>query len=373
MPLDRYPMIPTEEDGAEVVSRGSRLRFVIGFAIAAGAIYAVVSSAGGFGDSFRALTAARPGWLVIAASCEAVSYIMLGLLLRRLVAARVNRRNAIRLGLVVSGLGNILPAAPAEGVTLAGAELRRRNVDSHTTWIALGLLQWYWVRTLFAIGSLDALIVVAVTSRRYSDEGPGRFVIGAVAVAILAVLAATTWLASRRQTMELVALLVGKLRILRGPRTSIEWRAQGAAWHAEIHEVLGSRTSRTAIIALAAGSCLADAACFHFAFVAVGVHLSPALFLFAYAVGMLTTLVPFVPNGLGVVETVVPALLHHTGVPLATALAGVLAFRALATVLPAVGGVLSLVRLRLAHPDHERADHERADHERADHERDRTR
>jgi uncharacterized membrane protein YbhN (UPF0104 family) len=144
--------------------------------------------------------------------------------------------------------------------------------------------------------------------------------------------------------------MVGKLQWRRSGRPRIDRRAQGATWHAEIHEVLGARTSRAAIIALAAASCLADAACFHCAVSAVGVHLSPALFLFAYAVGMITTLVPFVPNGLGVVEVIVPALLHHAGVPLATALAGVLAFRALGTLLPALSGAVALVRLRLAHP-----------------------
>jgi uncharacterized membrane protein YbhN (UPF0104 family) len=350
MPLDRYPMPPEIDDDIVVVPRRSRLRLLIGLLIAVGAIYAVVSSAGGFGDSFDALADARPGWLVLGGACEAVSYIMLGLLLRRLVGGRVDRRTGIRLGLVVSGLGNILPAAPAEGVTMAGAELRRRGVDSHTTWISLGLLQWYWVRTLFAIGALDALVVVAATSRRYSDAGPGRVVIGAAAIAILAVLAATAWIASRRRTMELVAVVVGKLQLRRGPRAPIDWRERGATWHTEIHAVLGSRPSRAVIVALAAASCLADALCFHFAFVAVGVHLSPQLFLFAYAVGMITTLVPFVPNGLGVVEVVVPSLLHHTGVPLALALAGVLAFRALATVLPAVCGTFALIGLRLTHP-----------------------
>jgi uncharacterized membrane protein YbhN (UPF0104 family) len=44
---------------------------------------------------------------------------------------------------------------------------------------------------------------------------------------------------------------------------------------------------------------------------------------------------------------VVPALLHHAGVPLATALAGVLAYRALGTLLPAVCGTGALIRLRM--------------------------
>jgi uncharacterized membrane protein YbhN (UPF0104 family) len=58
-------------------------------------------------------------------------------------------------------------------------------------------------------------------------------------------------------------------------------------------------------------------------------------------------MVPLLPNGLGLVETVVHALLHYRGVPLATALAGVLAFRALGTLLPAFSGVVALIRLRL--------------------------
>ncbi len=310
----------------------------------------MVSSAGGFSDSFGALTKAKPSWLALGALCEVGSYLTLGLLLRRLVGGRVSRLTAVRLGLVVSGLGNILPAAPAEGVTMAGAELRRRDVDSHRTWIALGLLQWYWVRTLFALAALDALVVVAAANRRYPEHAPGRIALGAAAIAILAVLAATAWLASRRRTMELAAVFVGKFHLRRGVQPAIDRRAQGATWHAEIHEVLGSRSTHLAIGALAAVSCLADAACFHCAIVAVGVHLGPALFLFAYAVGMITALVPFVPNGLGIVETVVPALLHHAGIPLATALAGVLAFRALGTVMPAVGGTIALIRLRLAHP-----------------------
>ena len=349
MPPEPAFMFPADTRIPVRVDRRAKLRLVIGLLIAGGAIYAVVSSAGGFADSLDALTDARPSWLAIGALCEAASYVTLGLLLRRLVGDRIDRRTGIRLGLVVSGLGSILPAAPAEGVTMAGAELRRRSVDSHRTWIALGLLQWYWVRTLFAIAALDALAVIAITSRRY-PEGPGRLAVAGAAIGILVILGATAWIASRRKTMELVAIVAGRLRFRRGPQLEIDRRAQGATWHAEIHEVLGSKRTHAAIGALAAASCLADAACFHCAMVAVGVHLKPGLFLFAYAIGMITALVPLVPNGLGIVETVVPAILHHAGVPLATALAGVLAYRALGTVLPALAGTVALIRLRLAHP-----------------------
>lgn len=346
-----HEMTPAPSEASHVrTTRTRRVRLVIGLLIAAGALYAVVSSAGGFGDSFSALRDAEPGWLAVGALAEAGSYLTLGVLLRRLVGVRIGLRTAIGLGLVVSGLGNILPAAPAEGITMAGTELRRRGVEPQRTWIALGLLQWISVRTLFAVAALDALVVVAVASRRYPEHTPGRFTVGAVAILILAILAASAWLASRRQTLEVAAVVADKIHFWRDSRGSIEARARGARWHTEMHEVLGSPSTHVVIGALALASCLADAACFRCALVAVGVHVKPSLFLFAYGIGMIAALVPLLPNGLGVVETVVPALLHHRGVPLATALAGVLAFRALGTLLPALSGTIALVRLRITHP-----------------------
>ena len=328
-------------------ARAGRLRVGVGLLIGAGAIYAVASSAGGFATAVSALRSARPGWLGAGAVAEATSYVVLGLLLRRLVGDRVSRLTAVRLGLVVAGLGNVLPAAPAEGLTMAGAELRRRGVDTHRTRIALGLMQWLSIRTLFGVAALDALAVAAVAGVRYPRQAPGAVVLGAIAVAVLGALAATAWLASRRQTMEFLMLAAARARFWQPASPAAHHRAQGAAWHAEIREALGSKRTQAAFGGLALISCLAEATCFRCALVAVGVHLKPGMFLFAYAVAIIAALVPLVPAGLGVVETVVPALLHHAGVPLATALAGVLAYRALGTLLPAVCGTGALIRLRM--------------------------
>ena len=327
-------------------SHAGRLRVGIGVVIGAGAIYAVVSSAGGFADSLGALTSARRGWLAAGGGAEAVSYLALGLLLRRLVDRRVNLVTAVRLGLVVSGLGNILPAAPAEGLTMAGAELRRRGIDTRRTRIALGFMQWLSVRTLFGVAAIDGLALALLANAR-PGHASGRYVLAASAVVVLAGLAATAWLASRRQTVEMVALAAGRLPFWRPPVPAAELRAQGAAWHADIGDALGSRRKQAVCAALALTSCLADATCFRCALVAVGVHPKPGLLLFAYAVAMIAAMVPLLPAGLGVVETVVPALLHHAGVPLTTVLAGVLAYRALGTLLPAVSGTIALVRLRM--------------------------
>jgi len=351
------PEVKAAVDGAERVqaartatrsTRAGRLRVGIGLLIGAGAIYAVVSSAGGFADSVDQLGSAHRGYLVAGGVAEAISYTTLGLLLRNLVGQQVNPLTGIRLGLVVAGLGNILPAAPAEGLALAGAELHRRGVGTRRTAIALGLMQWLSVRTLFGVAAVDALAIAVLARIRYPHEVAGRLVIAAIALVILGLLAATAWLASRRQTMELFALAAGRVRFWQPVVPASERRKHGAAWHAEIEEALGSKRKKAMFAGLALTSCLADATCFRCALVAVGVHPKPGLLLLAYTVAMITAMVPLIPAGLGIVETVVPALLHHAGIPLTTAFAGILAYRALGTLLPAVCGTGALIRLRMA-------------------------
>jgi len=82
----------------------------------------------------------------------------------------------------------------------------------------------------------------------------------------------------------------------------------------------------------------------------VGVHVQAAVLLLAYVAGIVLSMVPLVPAGVGVVETVVPAVLSLAGVPLVAALAAVVLYRMLSTLLPAVLGGLALIGLRLEKP-----------------------
>jgi uncharacterized protein (TIRG00374 family) len=58
-----------------------------------------------------------------------------------------------------------------------------------------------------------------------------------------------------------------------------------------------------------------------------------------YVAATVVAWVPFVPNGLGLTEIAVPALLHHFHVPLSTGLAAVLLWRVVAQGIPALAGL----------------------------------
>jgi hypothetical protein len=113
-------------------------------------------------------------------------------------------------------------------------------------------------------------------------------------------------------------------------------------------EAVGRFPRRIRVALLSASAWLADACCLYFALRAVGVHVGFEILLLAYCAGLISSALPLLPGGLGVVEATVPAILDHYGVPLDAALAGTLAWRALALFLPALAGLFALVSLRMA-------------------------
>jgi uncharacterized membrane protein YbhN (UPF0104 family) len=229
---------------------------------------------------------------------------------------------------------------------MARAELRRRNVDNRRAPLALAYSQWYTTRAALGLIAVNAVALAAIVQTHVGGRFARLWIIGIPAATLLMLLAFSAWLANQRRTVEWVAIAIGKLRFWQ--RTPTEaLRAAGAQWHADAQTLLGDRRNRSTVTTLALLSIGADVACFVCAIRSVGIQLRPGGFLLIYGAYVVSSLVPFLPAGLGSVEAVVPAALHHGGVPLVTGLAAVLVYRALGTILPAATGAISLVRLRL--------------------------
>ena len=325
-------------------------KWAVGAAIGGAIGYTVLFSAGAFADAMGSLASAQLGWAAVGVACEGASFLLLGLLVHRLVGADagVSRRVTVGVGLVLTGLGNVLPAAPAEGLALASAELHRRGVHTRRVRLALAFSEWYTARAAFALVALNAVVVATIVELRVGGGLARPWLFGLPAAGVLGALALTAWLAGRRETAEWAAVVGGRLQFWKPTPPKDDLRAAGAAWWSDAQRVLGNRRNRMAVVLVATASIACDALCFAFALWAVGVHPRPGEFLLVYGAAMVASLVPLLPDGLGTVESVVPLLLHHGGTPFAAGLAAVLVYRATATVLPAAAGALSLGRFRLS-------------------------
>jgi uncharacterized protein (TIRG00374 family) len=322
------------------------LRFALGLALGGAAIWVVVNAAGGLGDALDALGRVDWWWLLPAALFEGLAYFLSGLRLRRLAGpAAVSPASATGIELVVNGLGLLTPASPAEGLAFGVSELSRRGLDRRHIALTLGFSQWFSLRVFLLVNALNLGWILA--TRDFPVDSTWPLI---AAPLILAGLAVTAFLASRPATMERLAVLVGAARFWKPRLDREERRASGARFHADAMEVVGPPRRRIALMGLSVGSMLADIACLYFALIAAHAHVGFDIALLAAGAAAASALIPLLPGGLGVVEAIIPAVVHWYGPPVSAAFAGALVYRALGTFLPAAAGAIALVVLRARRP-----------------------
>ena len=329
-------------------SRQRLLRWAIGLALVGLVGYVAVSLVDGFSEGAQALLTAKPTWLLAALAVEAIAYLLLAAQLRRLVGpeVRLGRRTSIRLAMILCGFGCITPASPAEGMLITGTDLRRRGLPVRRVTVTLGIAEFVSALAIVAVAAVNVLVAASLSDLPSGGSLP---LIAAALLALVGVGAASLF-ARRPGTAAWLAGVLGALCFWR-PRPPLEERrAAGAAWHAEATEVLGPARNRARLLGLAAAAWLADVVCCYLALAAVGVVLPLDVVFLAYTVGVLATLVPLLPAGLGLVETAVPLVLHGFGAPLTAAIAGVLVYRCVSTLLPAAVGLACIPGLARARP-----------------------
>lgn len=324
-------------------------KVVIGSVVVAAAMWLVVSTAGGAGDALDAVGRMRGGFVVLALGFAVVRLALFGLQLRWLArrTGEMSLLAALGLSLIVFGFGAVTPAAPAEGMTIASRELRRRGRTKRQARLTVGFSEWFAQRTFYAVAALDLLLVIALGHLSVDESWP--FII--VAALVIVAIAGTAVVARRPTSAEWMFGVLAAIRI-RQPQPEPEARRQAAeAWHAEAMAVVGPPRNRVRLALVSAAAVLADAATLWATCHAAGFHVHPELALLARTVGTVASWIPLLPSGLGVVEVAIPAILHRFGAPLDDALAATLVYRAAGTLLPALAGAVAMIALRTRRPD----------------------
>jgi uncharacterized protein (TIRG00374 family) len=312
--------------------------------VGVGAVWLVVSTAGGLGDAVAAIARMRPEFVAIAVVFAALRIALFGLqflwLGRRTGPMRV--ATALGLALVVYGFGAITPAAPAEGLAIASRELRRRGRSTQEARMICGFSEWFSQRTFYGIAALDLLLVVALGHLSFSTSWPFMIVAGVV----ILVLAGSATVAHRPASAAWVSRVLGAVRARRPQPPPEARRAAAHAWHAQAMDIVGPPRNRVRLALVSAAAVLADAGTLWATCHAAGFHIHPELVLLARTVGTVVSWVPLLPGGLGLVEAAIPAVLHRFGAPLDDAVAATLVYRAAGTLLPALAGGVAIVALR---------------------------
>jgi uncharacterized protein (TIRG00374 family) len=277
-------------------------------------------------ELLRLLERAEPGWLLLAALFQALTYVAAGGAWGSVVARAgqpLPLRQLVRLAVAKLFTDQAVPSLGVSGILLVVRGLVRRGVRRD---VALGalLVDLAGYRLAYGVVLLASLAVLWQRNALH----PALVALAAV-FALVALLAPLLVLLEPRR----LGSLVRPLRRLGAGRRLEQMLAEAPAVVLRDRALLG----RVALLELAVF--LLDAATLGATLLSVGAVAAPPLLLAGFVMASMASSLGLVPGGLGVFEGAAVGALHLLGVPLAAALAATLLLRGFTFWLPMLPGL----------------------------------
>lgn len=273
-------------------------RYVLGLAAVGVAAWVISGKTDELSGASGYLEHLRWYWVVVAAAAEAVSYLSLASLQRRLLwSGRVKIPMVPMTGIAVAGnaIQNSLPGGLAFYYVYSFRQYRRFGADEVLAgWTVIATNAVSFV-TLSAVAALG--VALALSSGNAYD-----LVEAILGFAILAMLLIILWAERARLLSHASGAVRISQRLFRRPAPGFNPDQVVTSWMARMGAITPSRRAWRRAAAMGMGNWVADCGCLVLSFMAVGAPVPWRGLLLAYGAGQLASTLPFTPGGLGVVE-----------------------------------------------------------------------
>jgi uncharacterized protein (TIRG00374 family) len=320
----------------------SRRRLRSRLALAVGLVLAVVAIVGllpGLGELRSRLSHARPWWLVLGVGLKMLSGLGYVAVFRMVFCRRMSWRVSYQVGMSELGANALFPTGGAGGLALGAWALRRGGMPASE--IARRTVAFF---LLTSVANVVGLIGVGIGLAAGVLPGHANLALTLIPAAVAALAIVGTLLAGR-----FAARLRLRLERDGGERSSRRAHAVCNALAAVadgVKEAVRMLREGNAVLILGMVAYLAlDVMILWAAFRAFGAAPALAIVWIAYLIGELGGLVPL-PGGIGGVDAGLVGTLVLYNVPIASATAAVLAYRAIALWVPAMLGAGAFIALR---------------------------
>lgn len=300
---------------------GAWLRYVIGIALGAAALWAVSGQRGELVGATKELSNLAPFWVIAGVTCEAVSFLAFAKMQQRLLrAARVwiSNRRVLTLTVAASAIASSIPAGPAIATVYAYRQYRRAGADE-------SIAGWGLIATLLC--SALGLALVAVGGVLLAEPEGAAFDLIGVTVGVLLVAVVAIVVFSRRSIIGGLAL--GAIRLVKRltgfPRGNAEEQLNRVA--RQLSQVRLSWRDLGPSIGWSLGNWAFDCGALALSYMAIGAGIPWRGLLLAYGAAQLASNLPITPGGLGVVEGSLTVALVAFGGQQVSTVAAVILYR----------------------------------------------
>ena len=343
-PKDKELMPGLDASGARIVPPRPRIvtpgRIVM-LGLTAIGLYVVWPSLVATFSSVDELKRVAPGWFVVMAACEGLSYGCMWLLIGLCLDSR--RYFAIGTAQVVgNSVSRVVPGGSAMGAAMQYRMLIGAGMDAARIGTGTAAASLINVATLFA---LPVLALPAIVGGVAVTGGLARAAWLGVAMFVLLIGGGAVLLLFDRP-IDRVASWIQRIHnaLLRRRRPMVDLAQRLTTERDTVRATLGHRW-RQAILR-SAGNVLFDYLALLAALVASGGRPRASLVLLAYVASVVLGMIPITPGGLGFVEAGLAATLVLAGVPAPAATLATLSYRLVSYWIPIAAGPVAYALYR---------------------------
>lgn len=308
-------------------------------------------------DSFvKIWQGVKTKYLFLSLLSSVLIYIAMGMSLYevlRIMGRRINKGAAIGIALVSTTVNYLISSFGASGFALRAHLLNRRRVPFGmcvTASIVITVLLYFVLAVIILQGSVLMLFNSSATTLQLLQNFGLIVVMCAVCAVVTAFLFNDVW---RYKGIRNIFRLLNKFLFhvfgaLIPKGTYDNFMDQLEEGIDLIHQ---KKNKLTLTIIYVCADWFFTIMVLYFAFRAVGIHLSAGVLIAGFAVGMVTTLIPILPSGLGAMELAMTAVFAQMGIDWDAALMAILIYRVVYYVIPGMISIFIYWGLHLSSPD----------------------
>lgn len=298
-------------------------------------------------------------YLFAGVASSVLIYVCMGLSLYevlRIMGRRINKGAAIGIALVSTTVNYAVSSFGVSGFALRAHLLSRRRVPFGTcvtASIVITVLLYFVLAIIIFQGSVLMFFKTSATTMQILQNFVLIVAMCGLCVVITAFLFNNEW---RSKWVRKSFRLINK--ILFHVFRALIPKARFDAFQDQLDEGIDlihrKKNKLTGTIIYVCADWLFTILVLYFAFRAVGVHISAVVLVAGFAVGMVTTLIPLLPGGLGAMELAMTAVFSQMGIDWDSALMATLIYRVLYYILPGIVSIFIYWGLQLSEPQSKR-------------------